>query len=176
MTRKADNAVTPSKTIAPPGTGLTIDPVMVAAKIASSRQDCEVIPVGGGTRRMPTATANTIPQRSRRLLEDVLPVGSWSDVSGLAWGGCSTQSSFELGDRKSAGYYSFDKGYSSLLSDMLRASCKSQNPNKTMSGSPLPRSEERTAEEAKALSKSQLRESLVDFCKRLFSLSGAAFR
>ena len=45
-----DRAAIPSSTIAPPGSGRTIEPTMVATKIASSRQDCGVTPSGTGTR------------------------------------------------------------------------------------------------------------------------------
>jgi len=38
-TRKMGKALTPNKTTAAPGIGRTIEPVMVAAKIASKRHD-----------------------------------------------------------------------------------------------------------------------------------------
>ena len=44
------NAEMPINTIAPPGTGRTMEPTIVAAKIASKRHDCGVTPSGIGAR------------------------------------------------------------------------------------------------------------------------------
>jgi hypothetical protein len=56
-------AETPSRTTAPPGIGLRIDPVIVPRKIASNRHDWGVIPAGTGTISTTKTTANTIAQR-----------------------------------------------------------------------------------------------------------------
>jgi len=56
-------AVTPNRTIELAGAGRTIEPTIVAAKIASSRHEAGVIPWGRGARRMSTAVPTTIPQR-----------------------------------------------------------------------------------------------------------------
>src|ERR1043165_7978458 len=79
ITLKSGNAVTPSRTTAAPGIGRTIDPVIVAAKIASSRHDCGVTPLGDGINRIPTATNKTTTQRSKRLLNPILSGNSFSD-------------------------------------------------------------------------------------------------
>ncbi len=93
-TRKRGSAVTPSNTIAAPGIGRTIDPIIVAAKIASKRHDWGVIPEGTGIRRIPAATNSTMPQRRSRLRNPMLSAGSLLFLSEGSDDGCSTQSSF----------------------------------------------------------------------------------
>src|SRR5712691_6347851 len=56
-------AETPSRTIAPPGIGRRIDPTIVAAKIASNRHDCTVIPAGTGADAIAKPTNRTTAQR-----------------------------------------------------------------------------------------------------------------
>jgi hypothetical protein len=50
----------PIRTIAPPGTGLRIDPTIVAAKMARSRHDWTVIPLGTGVKAIAKPTKRTI--------------------------------------------------------------------------------------------------------------------
>jgi len=58
------SAATPRKTIAPAGTGRTIEPTMVPRKIARSRQDLALMPSGTGIRRILETTAATVPHRT----------------------------------------------------------------------------------------------------------------
>src|ERR1041385_9097119 len=74
--------------------GRTIEPVIVAAKIASRRHDSGVIPESTGISQIPAPINSTIPHRRSLLLELILSAGSLSDLSGGAFKGCSTQSSF----------------------------------------------------------------------------------
>jgi hypothetical protein len=64
------SAETPIKTIAPPGTGRTMDPIMVATKIAKRCQDWLVIPEGTGMNKTAQPESNTIAHLTRRLLNE----------------------------------------------------------------------------------------------------------
>ena len=57
------SAATPRKTTAPAGTGRTIDPTIVAVKIAKRCHDSGVIPEGTGIARIMSAELATITQR-----------------------------------------------------------------------------------------------------------------
>ena len=59
-------AQTPRNTTAPADSGWTIEPTIVAAKIAKSRHDAWVMPSGGPNQRMTSAMANTATQRQIR--------------------------------------------------------------------------------------------------------------
>ena len=59
-------APTPSSTIAPPGSGCSVSPATVAAKIASRFQESAVTPSGRGTAAMTAPMAITAAQRQRR--------------------------------------------------------------------------------------------------------------
>src|SRR6185437_1340587 len=56
---------TPRKTTAPAGTGRTIEPTIVAVKIARRRHDSGVIPAGTGNSSTKTADPTTASQRLR---------------------------------------------------------------------------------------------------------------
>ena len=55
------NAETPSSTIAPPGTGRTIEPTIVATKIANKCHDWAVIPAGTGINKTTEAGRKRLP-------------------------------------------------------------------------------------------------------------------
>ncbi len=108
-TLNTGKAVIPNKTTAAPGIGRTIEPVMVAAKIASKRHDLGSMPEGTGINKIPAATASTIPHRSNLLRNPILSAGSSLDCSGGSDDGCSTRSSFDWGEHNNAGYYSLSR-------------------------------------------------------------------
>src|SRR5678816_2484758 len=56
-------ATTPRKTTAPAAIGWTMEPTIVAAKIAKRRHDAVVIPSGAPAARMRKAVAKTAAQR-----------------------------------------------------------------------------------------------------------------
>jgi hypothetical protein len=63
-------AQTPRKTTAPADIGCTIEPTMVAAKIAKRRHETGVIPSGAPTARMPDRlwpTRRPAPHQERRI-------------------------------------------------------------------------------------------------------------
>src|SRR5687767_2758118 len=59
-------AQTPRNTMAPAESGCTMDPMIVAAKIANSRHEVAVMPSGGPNARITPAVANTAAQRQIR--------------------------------------------------------------------------------------------------------------
>src|SRR5829696_4504613 len=74
-------AAMPMSTTPPPATGCTMEPTIVATKIARRRQPCGVTPAGGGMSATLRPAASTIaqraasftmPQHTRRL-----PAGDW---------------------------------------------------------------------------------------------------
>jgi len=71
------NAETPISTIAPPGIGRTIDPTMVAMKMAKRCQDWLVIPFGTGINRTIKPEANTIAHRRSLSLNE----RCWSEAT-----------------------------------------------------------------------------------------------
>ena len=111
----------PSKTTAAPGIGRTIDPMIVAAKIASRRHDSLSIPEGTGINKITPAMLSITAQRSILLRNpNSSGVGSSFGCSGGSDDGCSTRSSFYWGDTTTLGYYSDTR--------LLLKSFRSMNP------------------------------------------------
>src|SRR5688572_22945539 len=69
-------ATTPRKTTAPAESGCTMDPTIVAAKIANSRQETVEIPSGAPNERMMNAVPKTAAQRQIRPEVDAAAGGS----------------------------------------------------------------------------------------------------
>jgi hypothetical protein len=60
-------AETPSRTMAPPGMGLTIEPTIVETKMASRSHDFRSMPLGIGSNQTMRPTRTTIAHLIRRV-------------------------------------------------------------------------------------------------------------
>ncbi len=74
-------APTPSRTIAPPGSGCSVSPATVAKKIASRFQESADTPAGGGTAAIASPMPMTAAQRQKRA-RALAPGGTDSSFGG----------------------------------------------------------------------------------------------
>lgn len=77
ITLKSAMAQTPRKTTAPGGMGRAIDPTIVAVKMASSRHDSTVMPLGRGMARTKAAAPSTANHRMALGLTALPWSGRW---------------------------------------------------------------------------------------------------